>query len=66
MIWLVPFLWILLLKTIDRPIGRKSFFQGTGSGFDGGFSSSDSDDYDSHGYDSCGGGDSGGGVDGGD
>lgn len=63
MIWLVPFLWILLLKTIDRPIGRKSFFQGAGSGFDGGFS--DTGGYDSHGYDSGGGSDSGGG-DGGD
>ena len=35
MIWLVPFLWILLLKTIDRPIGRNSFFQEPETGPDG-------------------------------
>ncbi|MBK8416841.1 MAG: hypothetical protein IPL22_21435 [Bacteroidetes bacterium] len=26
----MPFLWILLLKTIDRPIGRNSFIHGSG------------------------------------
>ncbi|MBK7968032.1 MAG: hypothetical protein IPK08_03385 [Bacteroidetes bacterium] len=35
MIWLVPFLWILLLKTIDRPIGRNSFSQEPETGPDG-------------------------------
>jgi hypothetical protein len=70
MIWLVPFLWILLLKTIDRPIGRNSVFQEPATGPDG------SDDgwttgfysffHDSHGYDSGGGGDGGGGDGGGD
>ncbi|MBL0073643.1 MAG: hypothetical protein IPP34_18290 [Bacteroidetes bacterium] len=66
MIRLVPFLWILLLKAIDRPIGRNSFIHGSGSTSDGGYSGSDSDGYDSHGYDSGGGADSGGGGDGGD
>ena len=88
MIWLVPFLWILLLKTIDRPIGRNSFsqepetgpdgsdgggptgfysfFHGSGSASDGGYSGSDSGGYDNHGYDSGGSGNSGGSGDGGD